>query len=100
MPAHKFLSNNKEQHRTRMHHWLLILFTSHDKTQIARVYRFRTISGIASVVNETTTVVSNTVHRLILPRGTLRYCEIRKVMSVTPHAGRRAKAARQLGQLP
>jgi hypothetical protein len=62
-----------------MHHWLLVLFTGFDKMHIARVYRFRTIKEIANVLDSTTTIVSNTVHKLILPRHNLKLCEIRKV---------------------
>jgi hypothetical protein len=61
-----------------MHHWLLVLYTGLDKTRVARTYRFSTIKQIAHAVGSTTTVVSNTVHRLILPRDNLRYCTIRK----------------------
>ena len=84
-----------------MHHWLLIVFTALDKSNIARVYRHRTIRSIAGVVGETTTVVSNTVHGLILPRGCLRYCDIRKVeeadrMPLKPRAGRHGVGVRPL----
>ena len=68
-----------------MHHWLLVLFTGFDKMHIARVIidSPRTtiiyIKEIANVLDSTTTIVSNTVHKLILPRHNLKLCEIRKV---------------------
>jgi len=84
-----------------MHHWLLVLYTGLDKTRVARTYRFSTIKQIAHAVGSTTTVVSNTVHRLILPRDNLRYCTIRKVdtMPIRRCAGRHAGASRLLGRL-
>ena len=81
-----------------MHHWLLILYTGFDKSKIARVYRFRTIKEIAQVLDSTTTIVSNTVHKLILPRNNLRLCDIRKV-DFKPPADRLAVSWRLLGQL-
>ena len=50
------------------HHWLLVLHTSREKTQIARTCRLPTVATIARVLGSSTTVISNTIHGLILPR--------------------------------
>ena len=69
------------------HHWLLVLHTSREKTQIARTYRLPTVAAIARVLGSSTTVISNTIHGLILPRECARYCDIYKI-ATTRCAGR------------
>jgi hypothetical protein len=56
--------------------WVVELFTNVDKSHILKVYEFSTIKEIAYVLNVEPTTVSNYYHKLIKPRGLLKFVNI------------------------
>ena len=56
--------------------WVCEIFSNLDKEQLLKVYEFPTMSEVAYVLGMPASVISNYYHKLIHPRGVLRYINI------------------------
>lgn len=59
--------------------WLLFLFQDKEKTELHKIYEFRTIKEIAYILDMKQQDISNFFHGLIKERDNLRYCVIYQV---------------------
>ena len=58
--------------------WHLMVFDDPGRTNPIKVMSFDTVNEVAQVVGLPTTTVYNFFHRLIQPRGSLRYVSLFK----------------------
>lgn len=58
--------------------WMMLLHTDETKSVILAVFRYDTIREIAGVLSLKPSQISNCYHGLVLPKGALKYVEIRK----------------------
>ena len=56
--------------------WIVELFSSQSKKELLKIYEFSTIKQVAYVLNMEPSTISNFYHRLIAPRGNLKYVNI------------------------
>lgn len=56
--------------------WFLTIFYSEEKKEIFKTLSFNTIKEMSYVLNLNSQTVSNYYHKLIKPRGVLKYCSI------------------------
>ncbi len=59
--------------------WILVIYIDKERTDILKMGQLRTIKEIAYIVDEKTSVISNYYHKLINPRGNLKYCSIIRI---------------------
>ena len=59
--------------------WYVMVFADEAHTSVARVLRLRTVKDVGNLVNLPASTVSNFHHRLINPKGALRYIQMFKV---------------------
>ena len=64
-----------------------MLYSNKEKTHIARSFTYNTIREVASTLSLPPSVVSNTYHKLIHPRGVLLFTDLFKVEAVNPCVG-------------
>ena len=69
------------------HRWCLVLYSNKEKPHIARTYSYSTIRQVASMLSLPASVVSNTYHKLIHPRGVMLFTDLFKVEAVNPSVG-------------
>ena len=70
-----------------------MLYSNKDKSHIARTYSYNTIREVASTLSLSPSIVSNTYHKLIHPRGVLLFTDLFKVEAVNPSAGQSGSRA-------
>lgn len=56
--------------------WVCEVFSTFEKEVLLKVYEFPTMSEVSYVLGMPASVISNYYHRLIRPRGVLRYINI------------------------
>jgi len=59
--------------------WLLIVYYTPEKKSILKFMELNTIREVAYLIDMIPSHVSNTYHRLINPRGLMRYCNLYKI---------------------
>ena len=64
-----------------------MLYSNKAKSHIARTYTYSTIREVASTLSLPPSVVSNTYHKLIHPRGVMLFTDLFKVAAVNPSSG-------------
>lgn len=62
--------------------WYLTIFYDEEKTNVFKSLPFNTIREIAYILNMKPQVVSNYYHKLIRPRGVLKYCNITQNLNI------------------
>jgi hypothetical protein len=78
-----------------------VLYSNKDKSHIARSFTYNTIREVASTLSLPPSVVSNTYHKLIHPRGVMLFTDLFKVEAVSPSAGQsESRAPAQFGGIP
>ena len=80
------------------HRWCLVLYSNKEKSHIARTYSYSTIRQVASMLSLPASVVSNTYHKLIHPRGVMLFTDLFKVEAVSPSVHQsESRAPKQFG---
>ena len=79
-----------------------MLYSNKTKSHIARTYTYSTIREVANTLSLPPSIVSNTYHKLIHPRGVMLFTDLFKVEApVNPSAGQsELHAPAQFGGIP
>ena len=56
--------------------WYLTIFYNEEKSEVFKTFKFNTIKEISYILDMKPQVISNFYHKLIKPRGVLKYCNI------------------------
>lgn len=59
--------------------WLLYLYKDEDKKDLFKVLTFESIKDMSYVIDIQSRIIHNYYHKLIKPRGVLKFCEILRI---------------------